>query len=264
MGIPLVAGRFFTPADTANATKVVIVNQELAREFWPAQNAVGQRISFDGSTGPWREIAGVVGDIKQHALWRSSAPMVYVPYAQDPWTFMSLVVRSRYKPEALVSSVRHAVLNVDKNQPLFSVRTMRQVVSLSIGVRRFNTLLLGLFALLALILALVGIYGVISYSVSQRTHEIGIRMALGAERSDVLKMVVGQGLKLALVGVAIGIVGALALTQFLSSLLYGVKPTDPLTFIAVSLILIVVALLACYIPARRASKVDPMIALRYE
>jgi putative ABC transport system permease protein len=264
MRIPLIAGRFFTPSDTASAAKVVIVNQTLAREVWPNQDALGKRISFDGPKGPWCEIAGVVGDVKQHALWRPPAPMVYVPFAQDPWTLLTLVVRSDYKPESLASSVRQAVLNVDKNEPLFDVRTMAQVVSLSTGARRFNTLLLGLFAALALVLATVGIYGVISYSVSQRTHEMGIRMALGAQRKDVLKLVVGQGLSLTLTGVAIGIVAALGVTRLMASLLYPVKPADPATFVVVSLILMGVASLASYVPARRATKVDPVEALRYE
>jgi putative ABC transport system permease protein len=264
MRIPLIAGRFFTPSDTASAPKVVIINQTAARQFWPNQDAVGKRISFHAPKGPWREITGVVGDVKQHALWRPPAPMVYVPYAQDPWTFMTLVVRSDYKPEALASSVRQAVLSVDKNEPLFDVRTMRQVVSASTGSRRFNTLLLGLFAALALVLATIGIYGVISYSVSQRTHEIGIRMALGAQRKDVLGLVVGQGLALTLTGAAIGGVAALGLTRLMTSLLYEVKPADPGIFIIVPFLLTGVASLASYIPARRATRVEPVEALRYE
>jgi predicted permease len=264
MRIPLVDGRFFTPADTATAPKEVIINQTLARQFWPNQNAVGKRISFDGAKGPWCEIAGVVGDVKQHTLWRAASPMVYVPYAQDPWTFMTLVVRSDYKPDALASSVRQAVLGADENEPLFDVRTMREVVSRSTASRRLNTLLLGLFALVALILASVGIYGVISYSVSQRTHEIGIRMALGAQRKDVVHLVVAQGLALTLTGVAIGVVGALSLTRFMTSILYEVKPADPGTFIVVSVLLMGVATLGSYIPARRATKVDPVEALRHE
>jgi putative ABC transport system permease protein len=264
MRIPLIAGRFFTQSDTADAPKVVIINQTLARQFWPDQDAVGQRVSFDGPKGPWCEIAGVVRDVKQHALWRPSSPMVYVPYAQDPWTFMTLVVRSDYKPEALASSVRQAVLNVDKNEPLYDVRTMRQVVSLSTGSRRFNTQLLVLFAGLALVLATVGIYGVISYSVSQRRHEIGIRMALGARRSNVLRMLVGHGLALTLAGLTIGVVASLGLTRLMTSLLYEVRPADPSIFILVSLILLAVASLASYVPARRATKVDPVEALRCE
>ncbi|HTV55869.1 MAG TPA: ABC transporter permease [Terriglobia bacterium] len=264
MRIPLIAGRLFATTDSAIAAKAVIINQTLARQFWPNQDAVGERISFAGPKGPWCEIVGVVGDVKQHALWRPPAPMVYVPYAQDPWTFMSLVVRSNYKPEALASSVRQAVLNADKNEPLFDVRTMRQVVSLSTRARRFNTLLLALFAALALVLATVGIYGVISYSVSQRTPEIGIRMALGAQRKDVLQLVVAEGLALTLTGAAIGVVGALSLTRLMRSVLYEVKPSDPATFVLVSLLLIGVATVASYLPARRATKVDPVEALRHE
>jgi putative ABC transport system permease protein len=269
LGIPMMRGRDFTDRDDLKSNPVAIINETLATRFFPGENPIGQRIKPGigngyGGKNPMREIVGVVGDVKVQNLAAQSRPQCYVPLQQSPLGVMSLVVRVQGSPLELVPAVRRVVASTSKQTPVYNIKTLAQLLSQSVAQPRFTTLLLGIFAALAVVLAATGLYGVISYSVAQRTHEIGIRMALGAEKSDVLKMVAGQGLKLALIGVGIGIIGALVLTRFLASLLFGVKPTDPLTFIAVSLILIAVALLACYIPARRAAKVDPIIALRYE
>ncbi|MGH9401719.1 MAG: ABC transporter permease [Terriglobia bacterium] len=263
MDIPLLRGRAFNKHDTANGPPVVIVNEMMARRYWPNANVVGKHIKIGGDKG-WRQVIGVVKDVRQHALWESSRPMMYVPYAQDPWPSATIAVRSAIDPTTLVHSVRWVIGTVDKEEPVSNVKTMDKVVSVSIAPKRLNALLLGLFAALALVLGAVGIYGVIAYSVGQRTHEIGVRMALGAQKQDVLWLFSTQGLRLVLAGVGIGIVASLGLTRLMASMLYGVKPTDPLTFITVSLILLGVALLACYIPARRAAKVDPVVALRHE
>ena len=268
--IPLLRGRAFSEADNASGAPVVIINQTMVRMFWPEQDPIGQRIWIGKPMGPeWtepspREIVGIVGDIHGASLAIVPDPTMYLPYAQRPIVQAYFVIRTRQSPMAAVPEIRNAMHDVDSDLPLAQVKTMEQVLSDSVTDWRFRTILLALFGGLAMFIAAIGIYGVISYSVAQRTHEIGIRMALGARREEVLKLVVGQGLKLTLIGVAIGIAGALALTRLLSSLLYGVKPTDPPTFIAVSLILTALALAACYIPARRAMKVDPMVALRYE
>jgi putative ABC transport system permease protein len=278
MRIPLLRGRYFNEADTEASPGVVIINATMARQSWPHQDPVGQTIIIAKTMGPeWtdrsRQVVGVVGDVKDTSLDEAAPPEMFVPNTQVPAHMTALMVRviptrwvlrTKGDPHSLTSAAAHAVLAVDANEPIAAIKTMEEVVSGSISRWRFNTLLLGIFSALAMILAAVGIYGVLSYSVARRTHEIGIRMALGAKRGDVLKMVVGQGFSLTLVGVGIGIVGAMALTRFLSSLLYGVKPTDPMTYVVVSLFLTSVALLACYIPARRAMKVDPMVALRHE
>ena len=266
MQIPLIQGRYFSADDSSEAAPVVIVNQAFVDKVFPGESPLGKRLHLAWGHEPrWREIVGVAGDARDAALEAAPGPECYVPLPQA-WISPSLafVLRTRLKPLSLVAPVRRAVFTIDKDQPVTRIQTMEQAFSDRVAQPRFRADLMGIFSLLALILTAVGLYGVLSYSVAQRTHEIGIRMALGAERRDVLKMVLGQGLKLALIGLGIGIAGALALTRFLSTLLYGVKPTDPLTFVAVSLILITVALAACYIPARRAAKVDPMVALRYE
>jgi putative ABC transport system permease protein len=211
-----------------------------------------------------RTVVGVVGKIKYQGLEEAAGPQMYVPYSQDPTNTLYLVIRTASKPEVIARGVRFRVLGLDRNLPVEDMMTMQQRLA-SLGVLpRFYTSVLGSFAALALILAAVGVYGVMSHVAAQRTHEVGIRFALGASREDILKLVVGQGLRPTLIGVVIGVGGALILTRSLSSLLYGVKPTDPLTFVVVSVILTAVALLASYIPARRATKVDPMVALRYE
>jgi putative ABC transport system permease protein len=262
MGIPLLSGRDFSRQDTADSRHVALVDAMAAKHFWPSQNPIGKRFSFGGDS--WREVVGVVGTVRNVGLDVVPHDQVYLPYAQHPLPNMHFVLQTGTPPLQSARVVRETVSSLDRDLPVYDVRSMDQVLETSLSQRQSGVSALTAFALAALLLAAIGIYGVMAYSVNQRTHEIGIRMALGAKKGDVLKMVVGQGLKLALIGVVIGIAGALALTRFLSSLLYGVKPTDPLTFIAVSIILIAVALVACYIPARRAAKVDPMVALRYE
>jgi len=274
MGIPLVQGRWFRPEDRLESEPVAIVSLSTARKFWPGQNVIGKRITW-GVRKPWETIVGIVGDVSQGPFNSALAPHVYRPYSQLPgpfleedsfsdWHAMNLAVCTHADPASLTSAVLAQVHSLDPDLAVASIRTMTQVISSSVAGSEFNTILLGAFASLALLLAAIGVYGVLSYAVAQQRHEIGIRMALGAEKRDVLTMVVGQGLKVAAIGVGIGTVGALGLTRLLSSLLYGVKATDPLTFIAASLLLIAVAVLASYIPARRATKVDPMAALRHE
>jgi putative ABC transport system permease protein len=266
LNVPLLKGRYFTEADTAAAPGVAIINETIARRFFPNEDPVGRRLKLGNpeSQSPRLTIVGVVGDVKYSGLDADTEAGLYIPYLQNPVPGMYLMVRTASYPLSLAAAVRGQVLAVDKDQPVANIKTMEQVLAESVAQRRLNTLLLGLFAAVALSLAMVGIYGVVSYSVSQRTHEIGIRMALGAQTGDVLRLVVRQGLQPVLIGMAIGLTGALALTRLLSSLLYGVSATDPATFVVISLLLTAVALLACYIPARRATKVDPMIALRYE
>ncbi len=264
MGIPISRGRDLTERDTRDAPGVVIINEAMARRYWPDQDPLGKRMRVGMNNDPWMEIVGVVGNIKHFGLDSQSKAEIYVPYLKDPWPFMTLVVRSSSDTASLGNTMRNEVWEVDKDLPVPDIRTMDQLLSGSVSRRRFNTLLLGIFASVALVLSAVGIYGVMSYSVTQRTHEIGIRMALGAQQSDVLKLVVGQGMTLLLIGVAIGLAAALGLTRVLTSLLFGVGATDPATFVIISVLLTGVALTACFVPARRAMKVDPMTALRYE
>ncbi len=266
MRIPLVLGRTINQGDTEGASKVAVVNQQFVRRYLDGRNPIGRRFGIRGLRSADIEIVGVVADAKYAHLRGQPPPTIYVPCLQDVGLLgsMHFDLRSSGNPAKLESAVRRVAESLDPKAPLYDLQTEIEQINERLSQERMFAQLTSFFGLAALLLACVGIYGSLSFSVAQRSHEIGIRMALGAEKSDVLKMVVGQGLKLTLIGVAIGIAGALALTRFLSSLLYGVKPTDPLTFIAVSLILIVVALLACYIPARRAAKVDPMVALRYE
>jgi predicted permease len=260
----LLKGRFFNDQDAGSARPVVILSEGEARNAFGGREAVGQEISLGGAKGPWRAVVGVVADSRNFTLEREPWPEIFIPYQQQPSLFMTFVLRTKDDPMRLAAGMRQAVESVDANEPVANIQTMDDIVQKLVAPRRFKLVLLGSFALLALVLGAVGLYGVISYAVTERTHEIGIRRALGAQRNDVLKLVIGQGFKLALTGVGIGILGAMTLTRFLSSLLYGVKPTDPLTFVSVSLLLIAVSLLAAYIPARRATKVDPMVALRYE
>jgi putative ABC transport system permease protein len=264
MRMRLLKGRAFSEGDAHDAQGVVIVNESFARMVFKAREPLGQRISFGPPPAAWSEVVGVVEDARDGALEQDPIPEIFVPYLQQPAFSMTFALRTSTSPPALVKPVREAVLGVDKNQPLSAAITLDEVIAGSVAPRRFQMTLLGLFALLALVLAAVGIYGVVTYSSSQRVHEFGIRLALGAEGRDLLQIVIRQGAKIALVGVCVGVGGALALTRFLSGLLYGVKPTDPLTLLGVTLFLTAVALLASYIPARRATKVDPMVALRYE
>ena len=261
--IPLLAGRVFTARDDAQSPRVYVINRTMAKAFWPNENPIGRRVRI-GTDEKWSEIVGVVGDVRQHQLGEPPSPMLYAPYAQDPWPFMDIAVRTAQEPGGVASDLQRAIQAVDKDEPVYNIRTMDEVVSRSLSSRRFNLVLLGSFATLALFLTAIGVFGLISFAVAQRRHEIGVRMALGARREDVVKLVVFHGMRLALAGVALGLAGALGLTRFLSSLLYQVRPTDGVTLSAVALIVAAVALAACYLPARRATRVDPMIALRYE
>ena len=269
MTIPLQRGRVFDSRDTADAPPVIVVNRRLAEQFWPGADPTGKRLKIGpvDSPNPWATVAGVVGDVRQGGLYGEQDLAIYVPYAQERRGFVAprdLIVRTTGNPASLAGAVREAVWAVDKDQPISNVRTMDHVLAASVSRERFQTLLLALFATLALVLACVGLYGVISYAVVQRTHEIGVRMALGAQAGDVLRLVINQGMLLTLIGLVIGIAGAFAVTRVMTEMLYGVTARDPLTFAGVPIVLGVIALLACYIPARRATKVDPLVALRYE
>jgi putative ABC transport system permease protein len=269
MGIPLQRGRVFDTRDSAESTPVFLINRRLAEQFWPGQDPTGKRLKIGpaDSPNPWVTIIGVVGDARQAGLYGEQLAELYAPYAQERRSWMSprdLVVRTSDDPASVAGAVRQAVWAVDKDQPVTNIRTMDQVFAATISRERFQTLLLGLFAALALVLACVGLYGVISYAVVRRTHEIGVRMALGAQPWDVLRLVLRQGMTLTLVGLCFGIAVALAVTRVMADMLYGVGPKDAVTFISAGALLTVVAFLACYLPARRATKVDPLIALRYE
>jgi putative ABC transport system permease protein len=267
VGVAVLRGRVPDERDAAGAPLVLAVNQALARRDFPGEDPVGKRISFgvNAQRQPiWFQIVGVVSDVRNIELSAEPSPEIYTSYLQDPFAGMSYVVRSTVEPESLVPAVREAVRGVDRGQPVADVRTLEHLVGEAAAAPRSNSLLLGLFACMALVLAAAGIYGVMSYAVTQRTHEIGIRIALGAQGRDVLRFVVGEGMAMAGAGVGLGLVAALVLTRVMSSLLYGVSATDPLTYAGVSLLLAAVALLACLVPARRAAKVDPMVALRYE
>jgi putative ABC transport system permease protein len=270
LGAHLLQGRYFDEHDAAKAPHVAIMSANMARRLWPNENAIGKRIKPGFSNDQWCEIVGVVGDVKQSSLAEDeeSSLAFYLPYAQAPTDFLmrdlTFVVRTAASPLDVADAARRAIDGIDPDLPVFDVATMQELVSQSVAEPRFNTVLLGIFAALAILLATVGIYGVMSYTVTQRVHEIGIRMALGAERTDVLRLVVGQGMFLAMVGVAVGLAGAFGLTRFLSGFLFRIQPTDPLTFASVAALLTVIAAAASYVPARRAMKVDPMVALRYE
>jgi len=260
--IPLKSGRFFTDQDTLQSTKVVIVNETMARALWPNENPVGRRFTIWRDEKFPREIVGVVGDTKA-SLDKEAGRQMYVPYAQDAtWGSLSLVVRTAGDPSAMTSSVREAIRAVDKGIPNYNLKTMNDVVSTSAAPRRIPMLLMSAFAGVAMLLAMLGIYGVTSYYVTQRTHEIGVRMALGAQIVDVLKLVLRRAMLLAVIGIGIGVAGAIAVTRYLTSLLFGVKPIDTLTFVAVAVALAVVVFIACLVPARRAAKIDPLEALR--
>jgi putative ABC transport system permease protein len=265
MEIPLLVGREFTEADGATNKRVMVINETMARQYWPNENPIGQRVTMKDWGPPLTgEIVGVVGDVKTNGLDAAVGPMIYWPYFQFPELFNTIVVRSDGEPTHLTPAVKAAIWAVNKNQPISRIETMEVVLSESLARRRLYMILLGVFAGAALLLAGVGIYGMVSYSVSQRIREMGIRIAMGADRGDVLRLVLGQGAKIAALGIGIGMVAALGLTRLMTSLLFGVSATDPLTFVGVAGLLTVVALGACFVPARRAMRVDPMVALRHE
>ncbi len=270
IGLPLLNGRFISEQDTERGAPVVVINRAMAQQFFPGQSPIGQHLQLGAiptDVVPWMEVVGVVGDVKQSLTTEPQSEM-YVPFRQVdallPQYFLSLVVRTDGNPMALSSALRDAVHQVDPGQPIVKMRTMEENISTSVVQPKFRATLLGIFSGLALVLAAIGIYGVISYSVTQRTREIGIRMTLGADKPAVLRMILGQGMVLAVLGVGLGLAGAFALTRFLESFLFQVKAFDPLTFVGVAAVLIAVSLAACWMPARRATRVDPIVALRYE
>jgi putative ABC transport system permease protein len=265
MGIPVRNGRAFTSQEARPAAGVVIVNEAFEKHYFPGQSAVGKRIHVLGSSEgvPWQTVVGVVSDVRQSGLAGDVTLEVYNPVLEDIGGAMSFVIRVTGRPAGLISAVRGVMAEVEPNQPLH-VMTMEQRLANTTTSRRLNTALLGSFAGVALVLAVVGIYGVMSYAVTQRRREIGVRMALGAQKSDVLGLIMHGGLRLTLLGIVLGLAGAFAVTRYLSNLLYSVKVTDPVTFLGVAVALTGVALLACWIPARRAARVDPMVALRVE
>jgi putative ABC transport system permease protein len=263
MGVPLIKGRLFDERDTKDAEQTVIVNENLAQRFWPNQDPIGKRLER-GDKEPWRSVVGVVRDTKQFSVDNEPPISIYHPHEQFPIGTMFLVVRSTQDASMLRAGIVKEIRDLDPELPAYEFKTMEQRLSDSLSRRRFSTFLLGVFAIVAVLLAAIGLYGVMAYSVTQRTQEIGIRMALGAEPGTIMSMIVRHSLILVIVGLLIGLVGALAVTRVMSSLLFGVSATDKLTFAGPSLILIAVALLASYFPARRAARVDPTVALRTE
>lgn len=274
LGISLLSGRYFTEGDTAGAPRVALVDENFVRRHFPDRplnEALGKRLRFGGDGEEWREIVGVVRHVRHNDLEAEGFPQIYTPWLQlnpvalaDYARVMDLVIKTSGPPLSLVASIKRVVQSLDKDQPLGNVQTLEALAAQRLAPRRFNLLLLGGFALIALLLGVVGLYGVISYTVTQRTRELGIRLALGARRNDVLRLVIKRGMSYSLIGIVIGLAAALALTRLMESLLYGVSPADPLTFAGITLLLALVSLLASWIPARRAAKVDPLIALRHE
>jgi putative ABC transport system permease protein len=268
MRIPLKVGRLINEQDTRGRAGVILINEAMARRYWPAENPIGQRLKLgfsldDDEPTSW-EIVGVMGDVKHTAIDAPAQPEMWTPYDQQTWRGLTLAIRSSENPLTLTASIRSIVLSISPNQPITSIQPMEKLVNNSIAPSRFYAFLLGIFAVLALVLASIGIYGVMSYMVNQRTQEIGIRLALGARRFDVLGLVVTEGMRLAVVGLLIGAVAAIGLTRLMANLLFEVSVTDPIIFILTTLLFIGVAFAACYLPARRAAKTDPMVALRYE
>jgi predicted permease len=261
MRVPLLAGREFNEHDE-QPPRVLLVNQTLARRYWPNQNPIGKRIVV-GRANEGSEVVGVLGDVHNNGLASDTRPEIYIPFAQLPWASMNLLVRTAADPRGFAAAVRRCVLAVDKDQPVTKVRSMEEVLSEGAQQQRFVTTLLGGLAAIALVLAIVGIYGAVAYSVSQRTQEMGIRMALGADRRDILRLVLRQGLGPASMGIAIGLAASFALTRLMAKMLYRLSATDPATFAAGALLFAAVAMLASYLPARRATRVDPVVALRW-
>jgi putative ABC transport system permease protein len=263
--IPLTRGRVFTEQDGRESEKVAVVNEAFVRRFWPGEDPIGKKLRTGGEpSAAWFSVVGVVGDVRRDSLASPLSPEVHFACPQMPQHEMTLLARVASAPEGLVPALREAVKGVDPDQPLYAVASLEERLSGSLDGRRFALMLVGIFAAVALLLAWVGIYGVIAYTASQRTHEIGLRMALGARRRDIARMVVVQGMTPALAGLGLGLLGSLGITPLISSLLYGVEPTDPVTLFGAVIVLATAALLAGLLPARRASRVDPMIALRCE
>jgi putative ABC transport system permease protein len=259
IGMTLLRGRDFTAADNEHSPKVVIINEALARQFFPNQDVIGQRLGLGDQI-----IVGIVGDARDDNLDKAPVPGFYAPFAQEPMDGMGVVLRSTVEPEALIASVRTVMKELYRGQPILRFKTMEQRIHERTSAKRIMTVVMGVFAGIALLLAGIGLYGVLSYAVYQRTHEIGIRLSLGAPGHTILRLVLGQGLVLTLAGMAIGMATALALTRFMISLLYGISATDAMTFFLASSTLVGAAILACWLPARKATKVDPMVALRAE
>jgi putative ABC transport system permease protein len=265
LGIRLIRGRFPDERDTTAAPMTALISETAARQYWPQEDPLGKRLTLDHTSWfPTVEIIGVVADIKTNELNQPAYPEIYTPMAQLPSDDGQLILRTRTDPTTLLASVREELGRIDRDMPLRAVNTMEGVIAETLWRARLSAWLLGLFAALAAALAAAGLYGVLSYAVSQRTPEVGLRLALGAQAGDVLRMVLGEGFKLAIAGLALGLVAAFAVSRLLASQLFGVTPTDPLTYAGVALLLIAVALVACWIPARRATKVDPLVALRHE
>jgi predicted permease len=269
MGIPLLAGRDVAATDTKQSPNVVVINDAFARRHFTSENPLGHRIKLQNQERDPLLIIGVVGNVRNLGLDEDPLPEAYVPFLQDPLSktherSMTIVARTKSQPEAIAGSLRAALTSFDKNLPMYALKPMTEYIHDSVSRRRFNMVLLSAFSGIALVLAAIGIYGVISYGVAQRTREMGIRMALGAQSRDVLKLVVRQAMILTLGGVVIGLLASFALTRLMKNLLFSVSVTDPLTFAVIALLLILIALFACLIPARRATKVDPLVALREE
>ena len=267
IGVPLLSGRWFNAQDTSKAREVILINQTMARKYWPGEDVIGKRITF--STNPqkdedWMNVVGVVGDVKDYPNSTEAEPAFYWSLTQQTFPEMLLTIRTDKDPMGLIDAILREVRAIDRELPISDIRTLDTVTSAAMTGQRLSLILIGFFALASLVLAAFGIYGVMSYLVSQRTHELSIRLALGAQVGDVMKLIIRQGMKLALVGVSIGIIISLALTQLMKSILFGVSATDPLTFALIAALLVIVALLANYIPARQAAKVDPMITLKHD
>jgi predicted permease len=266
MGITMLDGRDFTDADTADSLKVTIVDERLARHYWPNESAVGKRVRFGPpeNNEPWHTIVGVVRAVRHQRMQEDTEESVYLPHLQIPTPTLTVVARTAADPHDITGAIRREVAQLDRDQPISEIATMDEVVAESIWQPRLYATLFAVFAGGALVLALIGIYGVMAFLVQTRTHEIGVRMALGATARDVFKLIVGRGMKLTIFGIVVGVAGAIALTRLMHGLLFNTSATDPYVFIAISILLSLAAFLACYIPARRAAKVDPLIALRYE
>jgi putative ABC transport system permease protein len=265
MGIPLQGGRLFDATDAADGPRVVVINETMARQFFPSADPVGQHLRvLPSESGPWRTVIGVVADVKSRSLEADIRPQIYLPHTQWPWGGMTVVLLGDGNPLALASAARAELKALDPLLPAAKMRSMQQVVTHATSMRRFSMALLVLFAGAALVLTVVGIYGVVAFLAGRQVREIGIRIALGASRMDVLRLILQQGMKPVAIGGVVGLAGSLGASRMVAGQLYGISPSDPLTLAVIIVLLMAVALLACYIPARRAAKVDPMTALRYE